>query len=51
MVALTVVVLAMIAFGIVGAYLGYNIGFDNGFEAALECYEEEVRNADIQSNN
>lgn len=51
MVALTVVVLAMIAFGIVGAYLGYDKGYDDGFEAALECYEEEIRNAHIQSNN
>lgn len=51
MVALTVVVLAMIAFGVTGAYLGYNMGFDNGFETAIECYEKEIRNADIQSDN
>lgn len=41
--------LTVIAFVTVGAYLGYNMGFDNGFEAALECFEEEVEN--VQSNS
>ena len=48
MVALTVVFLAVIAFGLVGAILGYSLGFDNGFDAAIECYEKELE--DVQSN-
>lgn len=49
MVALAVVVLAIISFGLVGGLLGYEIGFDEGFEAALKCYEEEMKNAYIQT--
>ena len=49
MVALTIVVLAVISFGLVGAFLGYDKGFDKGFDAAIECFEEEARN--VQSNN
>lgn len=49
MTVLTIAVLSVIIFGIVGAYLGYNKGFDKGFEAAIECFEEEVKDAYIQS--
>lgn len=41
--------LTVMVFGTVGAYLGYTVGFDNGFEAAIECFEEEVEN--VQSNS
>lgn len=49
MVALAIVVLAVISFGMAGAFLGYDKGFDKGFEAAIECFEEEVKN--VQSDN
>ena len=51
MAAVIVVALAMLAGGIAGAFIGYSIGYEDGFDVALECYEEEIRNAHIQSNN
>ena len=51
MVAFALVARIAVTFGVVGAFLGYSMGFDNGFEASLECYEEEVKNAYIQSDN
>lgn len=46
---LLIVFLTAAAFTLVGYQIGCTVGFDNGFEAALECFEEEVRN--VQNNN
>ena len=50
MVATIFIFLVATAFGIVGAYVGYTCGFDKGWDTALECLEEEVKNG-IQSKN
>lgn len=41
--ALLIVILVAAGSGLVGTMLGYYKGYDEGFEAALECYEEEVK--------
>lgn len=40
--ALLIVILVAAGSGLVGTMLGYYKGYDEGFEAALECYEEEI---------
>lgn len=49
MVAVTVVFLIAVAFGITGAFIGYSCGYDKGWEIATECFEKEVRDG-IQGN-
>lgn len=50
MVAVTLVFLIALFFGIDGAFVGYNCGYDEGWETAIECFEREVENG-IQSKN
>lgn len=50
MVAVIVVFLIAACFGLVGAFIGYYGGFDEGWAAAEECFEQEVKNG-IQSRN
>lgn len=41
--ALIIIGIAVIAFVITGAFVGFYAGYDKGFEDALECYEQEVK--------
>lgn len=50
MVAVIMVFLIAVFFGITGAFVGYTCGFDKGWESAQECFESEVKDG-IQSKN
>lgn len=43
MVATILVILAVGAFGITCAYLGYTEGFDQGFETAIDFLDKEMK--------
>lgn len=49
MVAVTLVFLVAACFMIVGGFLGFSYGYDKGWDTAMECLEEEIR--DVQGNN
>ena len=44
MIAVIVVFLIAIGFGIAGGLIGYSAGFDKGWESAEDCFEEEIKN-------
>lgn len=50
MVAATLVFLIAVFFSVVGALIGYNCGYEKGWEIATECFEREVENG-IQSKD
>ena len=44
MVAAIVVFLIVAGFGLAGGFIGFSHGFDKGWEAAEDCFEEEIKN-------
>lgn len=49
----TIIFLLLVAvcFALIGGIIGFATGYDEGFETALECYEEEIKYAYLQSDN